>query len=292
MAAIAIDYMKAYFDFQLPKNDNFQTAREIVEKYKSGHFNQFRFKIFFSKLDLQLQEYDEHQQTNLKDLNEKESEIIDKELNKKLLPNIHKAEVDDQSGAITIESSNIEQFVIKYYLIDAEILFSRSPFVQNEAETFSYVKPFTELSVAASSGGNTVISLPESLNHKNVIIEIQSNEIQKFLQHYSCDLKVQIQEQIGEMRVFQSSTKKALSSVYVKVFVQTATESSIFFKDGFTDIRGKFEYAKASSSSSMKTSTFKKFAIFASHEAFGSIIKVADASKLQSEAHIVLKKKI
>jgi len=46
-AAVAIDYMSAYFDFQLPKDDNFQTAREIVEKYKGGHFSNFRFKMFF-----------------------------------------------------------------------------------------------------------------------------------------------------------------------------------------------------------------------------------------------------
>ena len=117
----------------------------------------------------------------MQDLNEKELEAVDKELNKKLMPSIHSAEVNDQSGAITIDSSNVDEFVVKYYLIDAEILFSRSPFVQNEAEKFSYVKPFTELSVAATKGDKTVIALPESLNHKNVIIEITSNEIQRFL---------------------------------------------------------------------------------------------------------------
>jgi len=102
--------------------------------------------------------------------------------------------VDDSTGSITIDSSNIEQFDIKYYLIDAEILFSRQPFVQNEAKTFSYVKPFTELFVNAENGKKTVVDLPKELNHKNVIIEIKSNENQKFVQHYSCDLKIHIQE--------------------------------------------------------------------------------------------------
>lgn len=53
-ASIAIDYMKAYFDFQLPKNDNFQTARDIVEKYRNEYYDNFKFKMFFQKLDLQL----------------------------------------------------------------------------------------------------------------------------------------------------------------------------------------------------------------------------------------------
>lgn len=94
------------------------------------------------------------------------------------------------------------------------------------------------------------------------------------------------------MRVFQASTKKALSSVYVKVFVKTTSDSSLFFKDGFTDIRGKFEYAKASSSSQTNKSDMLKFAIFISHDTLGSIIKVADASKLQAEAFIVVHKPV
>ena len=83
------------------------------------------------------------------------------------------------------------------------------------------------------------------------------------------------------------SQKQALSQVYVKIFVQMNDGKSLFFKDGFTDIRGKFEYAKASGSSSMKTSSFKKFAIFVSHPTLGSIIKDADATKLLSEGQIV-----
>jgi len=37
---------------------------------------------------------------------------------------------------------NIEEATIKYYIIDAEILFSRAPFLKGNAEEFSYVKPF------------------------------------------------------------------------------------------------------------------------------------------------------
>ena len=77
-----------------------------------------------------------------------------------------------------------------------------------------------------------------------------------------------------------------MPQVYVKVFVKKSDGSSVFFKDGFTDIRGKFEYAKASGSSS-KTSSFKKFAIFVSDNKLGSLIKDADATKLLSWIIIV-----
>jgi len=47
----------------------------------------------------------------------------------------------DGAGTITIETVNIRNVVVKYYMIDAEVLFSRAPFLKNNTEEFSYVKP-------------------------------------------------------------------------------------------------------------------------------------------------------
>lgn len=46
--------MKAYFDFQIPKDDGFKTARAIVAKYKDGSADNFRFRKYFQKLELQI----------------------------------------------------------------------------------------------------------------------------------------------------------------------------------------------------------------------------------------------
>ena len=45
-----------------------------------------------------------------------------------------------------------------------------------------------------------------------------------------------------------------------------------FFKDGYTDLRGRFEYAVLSG---MSISDVEKFAIFVSHETYGSLTKEA-----------------
>ena len=44
-------------------------------------------------------------------------------------PVIHEVKLDENTGALSIDSNDIEKLTIKYYLIDAEVLFSRSPFV-------------------------------------------------------------------------------------------------------------------------------------------------------------------
>ena len=48
-------------------------------------------------------------------------------------PNLDRVEVDNDTGKITVEAVNISELQIKYYQIDAEVLFSRAPFLKNNA---------------------------------------------------------------------------------------------------------------------------------------------------------------
>ena len=61
-------------------------------------------------------------------------------------PNISSSNIDEK-GTLTIETVNIKNVFVKYYMIDAEILFSRAPFLKNNSEEFSYVKPCVQLNV-------------------------------------------------------------------------------------------------------------------------------------------------
>ena len=162
---------------------------------------------------------------------------------------------------------------VKYYLIDAEILFSRSPFVKDEAKQFSFVKPFLKQTHSANL---EKILMPADLIGKNVVIEVNSDDLQEFRTFYSSELRVQINEQFGELRVYHKD--KPLSKVYVKVFCKNQGGGENFYRDGFTDIRGKFDYANSSGKS---LNDIKKFAILVCDEKYGSTIKEADIPKKQ-----------
>jgi hypothetical protein len=127
-------------------------------------------------------------------------------------------------------------------------------------------------------GKNTVVLLPDNLKGKNMVIEIGSSNIQRFKTFYSSTLKVKVNEQLGELKVFNGLNNKPLSKTYVKVFCKTDDGKEMFYRDGFTDIRGKFEYAQASGGNLKKVA---KFAILASHEKHGQIIKELERPKLQ-----------
>lgn len=48
----------------------------------------------------------------------------------------------DANGTIRLETVNIREVVIKYYNINAELMFTRAPFIKDNTEAFTYVMPF------------------------------------------------------------------------------------------------------------------------------------------------------
>jgi hypothetical protein len=106
------------------------------------------------------------------------------------------------------------------------------------------------------------------------VIEVNSEDLQEFRTFYSSELKVHINEEFGELRVYNK--EKPLSKVYVKVFCKNNSGSENFYRDGFTDIRGKFDYANASGKS---LSEIKKFAILVCDDKYGATIKEASIPK-------------
>jgi len=189
---------------------------------------------------------------------------------------VHSVTIND-TGDIKIDSSNIGTFQLKYYLIDAEILFSSSPFVEDKIDKFSYVRPFSEVNLQTKKDSRiSVAKLSEDLQRKNMVIEVKSNHSQNFLKFFSSDLTVQIKEHIGEIKVSFKNDKKVQSSIYVKVYVKTKDGKELFFKDGYTDFMGIFQYSHASGLT-RSSNLFEKFAIFISHPEYGSITKCAGA---------------
>ena len=53
----------------------------------------------------------------------------------------------DATGTIKFEAINLKQMQLSYYIINAELLFTRQPFLleDNQTEEFSFVKPYFEL---------------------------------------------------------------------------------------------------------------------------------------------------
>ena len=123
------------------------------------------------------------------------------------------------------------------------------------------------------------IEIPKEYENKNIYIEVSSNKIKEFDTYYSSLLQCSLSESIGEVKVL-SPTLQPLPKIYVKCFCKLEDDSIKFYKDGYTDLRGRFNYVALNSDLINKV---KKFSILIISEEFGAIIKECNAPKVITE---------
>ena len=272
------DYLTAYLDFSTgyPK---FTKAREICKKYKD--FPLSTWNDMFTELSDQLKEFDgEAKFDNMDELIENKGTAKANELKAKSEEYLN---ISIKEKKINVLYKNISKIDVKFYLINVEILFSRSPFMKSGTmNDFGYVIPNkkfsynVELKEAESS---LDIEIPKEYENKNIYIEVSSNKIKKFDTYYSSLLQCSLSESIGEVKVL-SPTLQPLPKIYVKCFCKLEDDSIKFYKDGYTDLRGRFNYVALNSDLINKV---KKFSILIISEEFGAIIKECNAPKVITE---------
>ncbi len=158
---------------------------------------------------------------------------------------------------IRIEHNNIEGARIRFYPMEVELLFSRQPFAKNDAEHFTLVSPDGEESLEIAEGEKrTTYRLPENYRRQNVMIEIEAGGKRKAQAYYSNRLNAEVSEEYGRVRVLDKISGKPIPTVYVKAYARMNNGQVRFYKDGYTDLRGKFEYASLNTDDLNQVSRF------------------------------------
>ena len=89
--------------------------------------------------------------------------------------------------------------------------------------------------------------------------------------YYANNLKVQLVEQYGRLQVRHAETGRPLAKVYVKVYAKTPAGTR-FYKDGYTDLRGKFDYTSLNTDDIGGVS---EFAVLVMSDEHGAVVKTA-----------------
>ena len=137
--------------------------------------------------------------------------------------------------------------------MDPEFLFSSSPFVTQDAGRFSIIKP-TKTAVEKLPAGKdaTDLALPAEFAKANVLVEILGAGQRKAQAYHANTFKLTLAENYGRLEVRDQAAGKAVARAYVKVYARLKNGTVRFFKDGYTDLRGKFDYASLNSSESQQ----------------------------------------
>ena len=176
-----------------------------------------------------------------------------------------------QGELAKIRYRNLKQVTVNYYSIDLELLFSRNPFAEGQQQGYSWVKPnLVDSKPLDSAVSEVAITIPDQLANQNVLIEVRGGNQVQTETYYSRSMDVQFAEAFGQLLVTSQAEKKPMSKVYVKVYAKLGSGQVMFFKDGYTDMRGRFDYV---SQSNLSLDNVTQLAVLVSSEKNGAIVK-------------------
>jgi hypothetical protein len=173
----------------------------------------------------------------------------------------------DRDGVV-VRSQHVAALELRFFEMDVELLFSRQPFVQSDVSRFSFIEPGHREQLA-QPGAEHRVAWPAHLRAKNVVVEAVGAGMRKACVHYAHDLATNLSHQYGQIRVQRASDRRALSATYVKVYARKRGGAVAFYKDGYTDLRGWFDYASLSTT---ELDTVERFAILVCSDREGAAI--------------------
>jgi hypothetical protein len=152
---------------------------------------------------------------------------------------------------VALTWKNLREVTVRYYLMDPEFLFSASPFVTEDSGRFSIIKATRTDTQALPEGKDQLtIPLPGEFTKANVLVEILGAGQRKAQTYHANTLKLTLAENYGRLEARDDTENKPVSKAYVKVYARLQNGTVRFFKDGYTDLRGRFDYASLNSSES------------------------------------------
>ncbi len=263
---VQYDYLKAYLAFSREKPDE---AREIASQYREYPVDRWRnlFQDVLSQLD---------------EMRGKAPSPTDKEdrdqVQNKLAQTEPSLDFSIEEKKVVFRFQNLQSCKVSYYLMDIELLFSRNPFVQEVSGQFATIHPNETYNVMFPPDKNTfVIELPEKFRDRNVMIEVTGAGVTRSKAYYPNTLSVRFMENFGFLGVSNESTGDPLPKTYVKVYARMKGGQVQFYKDGYTDLRGRFDYASLSTND---LDEVERFSILIMSDRLGSVVREAAPPKM------------
>ena len=175
-----------------------------------------------------------------------------------------------ENKEVRVKYHRIKEAAVNYYPMDLEFLFSTAPFVSSDTGRFRMVQPNkTERLVLPADKETHTLALPKEYHSSNVLVEITANGKTTAHAYYANALNIVVSEGQGRLQVLHAGDNRPLPKTYVKVFAEINGQPK-FYEDGYTDLRGKFDYLSLSTPG-LENAT--KFGILILNSEHGAAVK-------------------
>jgi hypothetical protein len=258
---IQYDYLKAYLAFSESKPGD---ARRIARGYRA--YPVPRWRKLFAEILAQCDEIDGETAAVVDEDNRDQAQAA-------LAATQPSFEFSIEDDEIRLDYQNLESVDVNFYRMDLELLFSRTPFLMDISDQFSVIRPNATQTVKLAKGkAARTIPLPKEFTTVNTMVEVVGVGQRQAKPYYPNTMTVQMIEAYGQIKVTRAGTRKPLSTVYVKVYARQRGGKVVFFKDGYTDLRGRLDYASVSTGD---IGDVERFAILILSEDAGAVVREA-----------------
>lgn len=276
--SIQRDYIASYLDFYNEeyliqhKNKKLKVARERAIKYNNYPITNWNNN--FSEIIHSINSIDDNKDKlnvnnnnndNLKNIENLECKTLKVD---NIIENTPSLSMKIKDETIHIDYRNLSQCKICYYPIDFEMQFSVHPFILSESKdennsnsNITYTMPKdTDLIELPDNKFSIDIPINKNYIHQHSIIEVQGGHdyfIRNRCIYQPSKLLIQINENHGILHVLkqnldnkdneEKSTFISAPGVYIKVYSKNKMGKVSFWKDGYTDLLGRFNYVTVSS---------------------------------------------
>ena len=166
---------------------------------------------------------------------------------------------------------NLESCEVRYYELDVEFAFSAQPFASTSGTTAAYVQPnLREERNLPAEAAALAFELPPQFHNKNVLVEVRAAGLRRSRTYFANTLDVRFLESYGQVAVTDPKAERPLPKTYVKVFARLPNGQVRFHKDGYTDLRGRFDYASLSDDPNAGAD---RYAVLVLSDDFGAVIR-------------------
>ena len=175
-----------------------------------------------------------------------------------------------EGAKLELRARHLKSCELRCYPLDIELLFSRQPFLGEEGARLAYVRPALTQTVPLGAGEVVkTIEVPAEFRRRNALLEAAAEGLTARVSYTPHALNAQAAANYGQLRVRAAEGGAPVAGAYVKVYARFQDGEVRFYKDGYTDLRGAFDYAALSTDDLDRV---ERFALLVLDEKLGATI--------------------
>lgn len=246
------DYLAAYLDLYTGHETSYEIAANLTAKYSSYPIVHWRER--FESIRKHLEEYRALVNCESESGHDSAMDVDGEDRSAEMEPILDILKVCEDS--VTLQVRNVTSLVLNYFVMDVEAAFSCEPFAEltSSSSRFSVVKPThtqtLDLGMHLSNpeAATMTVNIDESFKGAQCMIEAVATvapsepPLRCLKPHFTAQLSTKLTPSQGCLRIFEKKSLRPLHGIYVKAFALFSNGNVRFYKDGYTDLRGYFDY--------------------------------------------------